>query len=169
MKLTRSASYALVAVGHIARTHPPDPVLAKSIAKQHKIPLDYLLKILQQLVRADVLRSIRGPRGGFLLARSVSRISLLQIIEAVDGPFIGEPTLCTAHSDTPYNRRVTTVYQQASKLAAKTLAQANIATLIGEKKQTAPKKTAKKAKPKKAAKKAKTKKTAKTKKKKNRR
>ena len=155
MKLTRSASYALVAVGHIARTQPPDPVLAKSIAKQHKIPLDYLLKILQQLVRANVLRSIRGPRGGFLLARSVSRISLLQIIEAVDGPFIGEPTLCTTHFDTPYNRRVTTVYQQATKLAAKILAQANLATLIGEKKRPATQKSAKSKKTAKSKKKTK--------------
>jgi len=143
MKLTRSASYALVAVGHIARIQSPNPVLAKSIAKQYKIPLDYLLKIMQQLVRADVLRSIRGPRGGFLLARALSRISLLQIIEAVDGPFIDEPTLCTAHSDTPYNRRVSSTYQQASKLAAKTLAQADLASLIGEKKQPASPKTAK--------------------------
>ncbi|MCP4709288.1 MAG: hypothetical protein GY869_11735, partial [Planctomycetes bacterium] len=90
-------------------------------------------------------------------------------IEAVDGPFIDDPTLCIAHSDTPYNRRVTTVYQQATKLAAKTLAQANLATLSGEKKQSAAKKSTKKAKPKKAAKKTKTKKKAKTKKKKSRR
>jgi len=142
MKLTRSAGYALVAVGQIARSEPPAPVLAKEIAKQYKIPLDYLLKILQQLVRANVLRSIRGPRGGFLLARSALRITLLQIIEAVDGPFIDAPTLCTAHTDTPYHRRVTAAYHQASKLAAKHLAQTNLGVLLGEKKAAARKKKA---------------------------
>ncbi len=150
MKLTRSAGYALVAAGHIAQCQQSEPVLAKNIAKRYKIPLDYLLKILQQLVRANVLRSVRGPRGGFFLARAAARITLLQIIEAVDGPFVTEASLSSADANVTYNRRVTSVFQQASKLAAKTLAQANLAALLGQKKQPAKKKKAAKAKKKKA-------------------
>ena len=143
MKLTRSVGYALVAVGHVAKSEAGQPVLAKDIAKKYKIPLDYLLKILQQMVRADVLRSIRGPRGGFLLARPASRINLLQIIEAVDGPFIDTPDLASGRADAVYNRRVVDAYQKTSKQAAQALAQHTLASLIGQKKQ-APKKTKKK-------------------------
>jgi len=129
MKLTRSAGYALVAVGHIAREGQSQPILAKTVAKQYKIPLDYLLKILQQLVRADILNSIRGPRGGFLLARPTSKISVLHIIEAVDGPFISDPVLCSSKSDNNFNRRLVAVYQQASRQAAHILTQATMAGL----------------------------------------
>jgi Rrf2 family protein len=140
MKLTRSAGYALVAVGHIARTGKTGTVLAKSIAKQYKIPLDYLLKILQQMVRADILDSIRGPRGGFLLARSPAKITVLQIIEAVDGPFITEPSLCSAKSDLGYSKKIGVVYGQASKQAAQILGKATVASLIPGLKTAAKKK-----------------------------
>ena len=130
MKLTRSAGYALVAVGHIARAERGQTVLAKSIAKQYKIPLDYLLKILQQLVRADILNSIRGPRGGFLLARSPAKVTALQIIEAVDGPFMSEPELCSSRSDKSFNKRISAIYMSASRQAAQTLSKATLASLV---------------------------------------
>lgn len=130
MKLTRSAGYALVAVGNIARAPKNQPVLAKSIAKQYKIPLDYLLKILQQLVRAHILSSIRGPRGGFMLARTATRISVLEVIEAVDGPFVTQPVLSKSKSDAAYTQRLASTYQKASKDAAQILSKATIAQLI---------------------------------------
>jgi Rrf2 family transcriptional regulator, iron-sulfur cluster assembly transcription factor len=130
MKLTRSAGYALVAVGYIARNNDDQPILAKSIAKQYKIPLDYLLKILQQLVRAHILGSIRGPRGGFVLARETGRISLLHIIEAVDGPFITEPSLSPSKADANYNRKLVAVYEQASRQAAGILSKTTLSSLV---------------------------------------
>ncbi len=131
MKLTRSAGYALVAVSHIGKARQEDPILAKTIAKQYKIPLDYLLKILQQLVRADILGSIRGPRGGFVLAKAMTRISLLDIIEAVDGPFVTEPVLASSKVDGAIQKRIIGVYQQASRQAAKTLDSTKISTVVG--------------------------------------
>jgi len=86
MRTSRSTGYALLAVGYIAQHPEQKIILSQSIAKKYDIPLEYLLKILQQLVRADVLRSKRGPRGGFSLAKPPRRITMLQIIEAVDGP-----------------------------------------------------------------------------------
>jgi len=86
MKISRSTGYALVAVGYIAENCQCGPVLSTRISKEYGIPLEYLLNILQQLVRANVLRSKRGPRGGFLLAHDPKDISMLQIIEAIDGP-----------------------------------------------------------------------------------
>ncbi|MBN2377735.1 MAG: Rrf2 family transcriptional regulator [Sedimentisphaerales bacterium] len=137
MKLTRSSGYALVAVGHVARNFSGDLVLARDIAKQHKIPLDYLLKILQQLVRADVLQSIRGPRGGFSLARPAAKISILDIVEAVDGPFTAEPRLCGSKALLPYNKKLIAAYKKASKQASEILSKTTVAQL-GPGKETNP-------------------------------
>jgi len=88
MRISRSTGYALLAVGYIAKNHEQGIILSQSISKAYNIPLEYLLKILQQLVRANVLHSKRGPRGGFSLAKTPKKISMLNIIEAVDGPMV---------------------------------------------------------------------------------
>ena len=90
MKISRSTGYALLAVGYIAQHEDQKIILSNDIANKYDIPLEYLLKILQQLVRANVLRSKRGPRGGFSLARPPRKITMLQIIEAVDGPIVNQ-------------------------------------------------------------------------------
>lgn len=90
MRVSRSTGYALLAVGYIAQHPEQKIILSQTIAKQYDIPLEYLLKILQQLVKANVLRSKRGPRGGFSMAKPIKKIALLQIIEAVDGPLLGQ-------------------------------------------------------------------------------
>lgn len=86
MKLNRSTGYALLAVGYIAKNQEKKLVLSHDIAKEYDIPLEYLLKILKDMAKVNVLRSKRGPRGGFCLAKAPSKISLLEIIEAVEGP-----------------------------------------------------------------------------------
>ena len=63
MNVSRSAGYGMMAVGYIARHDNEGPVLANAVSKEYDIPTDYLLKILQQLVRTNILRSTRGPRG----------------------------------------------------------------------------------------------------------
>ena len=88
MKISRSVSYALVASGYIAENQQDGLVSAGRISKEYGIPLEYLSKILQQLIRAKVLKSKRGPRGGFSLAHDPKDISMLQIIEAVYGPLM---------------------------------------------------------------------------------
>jgi Rrf2 family protein len=86
MRMNRSTGYAVLAVGYIAQ-HKEEPIiLSQTISKEYKIPVEYLLKIMQQLVRANILRSKRGPRGGFSLARATTKITMLDIIEAVEGP-----------------------------------------------------------------------------------
>ena len=61
-------------------------ISGQEISDRYDIPLEYLLKILQQLARVGILRSKRGPRGGFILARTIEDISFLQICEAIEGP-----------------------------------------------------------------------------------
>ena len=86
MKVTSSVQYGLLAVGYVAQHKDGPLIVSQNIAKKYKVPLEYLLKVMQQLVKVNILRSKRGPRGGFSLARPLSKISLLEVIEAVEGP-----------------------------------------------------------------------------------
>ena len=90
MKISRSSGYALLAASYIARNQKKGIILSQDIAKKYKIPLEYLLKILQLLVKANLLRSKRGPRGGFSMGQPPTKITVLQIIEAVDGPMVNQ-------------------------------------------------------------------------------
>ena len=86
MRISRSSGYALLAVGYMAQDKDTKIVLSNSISKKFNIPLEYLLKLMQQLVRANILTSKRGPRGGFSLARPLNKITMLDVVEAVEGP-----------------------------------------------------------------------------------
>ena len=86
MKVSRSVGYGLLAAGYIAQHKGKNLVLSQDVAKKYKIPLEYLLKIMQQLVKVHILRSKRGPRGGFSLARPLNKITMLEVIEVIDGP-----------------------------------------------------------------------------------
>lgn len=114
MKISRSTGYALVAVGYIAQNYKDGAVLAARISKEYSIPLEYLLKILQQLVRANVLRSKRGPRGGFFLARPAENITLLEVIEAVDGPLMSHLHLAEQTGNAPFSVKMEAVCRKAT-------------------------------------------------------
>jgi Rrf2 family protein len=86
MKLNCASSYALHALVQLARTKPNQLVPAHVLAKADEMPERFLLKILKPLVDARILHSVKGPNGGFRLARRTADISVLEIIEAVDAP-----------------------------------------------------------------------------------
>ena len=86
MKLSASTGYGLLAVAYIARNQHKGLVLSHDIANHYKIALEYLFKVMQELVKANILQSKRGPRGGFSLARKPNKITMLEILEAVQGP-----------------------------------------------------------------------------------
>ena len=130
MKISRSTGYGLVAVGYIAQHCKDGPVLASNVAKAYGIPLEYLLKILQQLVRADVLRSKRGPRGGFNMARPTEKVTLLQIIEAVDGPMVSHLHLAEQTKNAPFSIRMERVCENANKQGRAVFDSANLAKIL---------------------------------------
>ena len=88
MKLSKTAGYALVSVGYIAQHSQEGRVLASTISKHCNVKLSYLYKILLQLVKANILRGKRGPRGGFTLSRPAEDVTILEIIEAIEGPIL---------------------------------------------------------------------------------
>ncbi len=83
LRLTRKLMFAIEAVADIAYNSGEHPVQSKDIAERQGIPRRYLEQVLQHLVRADVLRGVRGPRGGYRLARERRRISLGEIVRIV--------------------------------------------------------------------------------------
>ena len=134
MRITRSTGYALLAAGYIAKHQRQKTVLSQDISKEYDIPLEYLLKILQQLVRANVLRSKRGPRGGFSLAKTPNKITMLQIIEAVEGPIAGQLNLAEQAGGEKFSVRAERVYQKAVAQARAVLDKTKLSTLVQGKK-----------------------------------
>jgi Rrf2 family protein len=90
MRLGRAAAYAVFATAHLAEHQNGNPIQGRDIADSCGIPSGHLLKILQQLVRAQILSSERGPAGGFVLRKAADDITLLEIVEAIEGPISGD-------------------------------------------------------------------------------
>ena len=130
MRISRSTGYALLATCFIAKNQEEGIVLSQSIAKAHSIPLEYLLKILQQLVRANILRSKRGPRGGFVLAKPTKKISMLDIIEAVDGPVVGKLDLAALANKESYAAKCEQIYQKAVDQAKAVFTKTKLSDLV---------------------------------------
>jgi len=136
MRVSRSTGYAVLAVCYIAKNQGSGSgvVLSQSVSKKYDIPLEYLLKILQQLVRANVLRSKRGPRGGFSLAKPTNKITMLEIIEAVDGPMSGELNLAEQAKGEKFSGKADAVYEKAIASARNVFNKAKLSALIDNKK-----------------------------------
>jgi Rrf2 family transcriptional regulator, cysteine metabolism repressor len=89
VKLSRTASYALQAVLQLAQSDASGcPVPCSRLAAEGKMPERFLLQILRSLVTHGILGSTRGVDGGYVLERSPEEVSLLDVIEAVDGPVV---------------------------------------------------------------------------------
>ena len=86
MKLSRTVSYAVRATLQLARSDSSAPVPCSKLASEGDMPERFLLQILRVLVTHGILRSTRGVEGGYSLTRTADQISLLEVIEAIDGP-----------------------------------------------------------------------------------
>ncbi|UJW30559.1 Rrf2 family transcriptional regulator [Saccharothrix sp. AJ9571] len=85
MKLPASTEWVLHCATTLAQLEPGTSASTAQLAQYFDLPAPYLAKQLQALVRAGVLTATTGPRGGFRLARPAAEISLLRIVEAIDG------------------------------------------------------------------------------------
>ncbi len=85
MMYSRSVEYAFRALTYLARQPKGSQKLARQIARSERVPAFFLAKTLQQLARNGVLRSVKGPTGGFALDRPPSKITMMEVIEVLDG------------------------------------------------------------------------------------
>ena len=106
LRLTNAADYAVRAMLHMACLPEEGVALRSDIARIEGIPSSFMAKILRGLVKAGLLRSTRGVHGGFALARPTTEISLLDIVEAIEGPLgivdcTQEPCACELADECP--------------------------------------------------------------------
>ena len=80
--LSRKSRLAVAAVVDVALHARPQPVAAKALANRHNLPPRHLETLLQALVKANILKGVRGPRGGYELARERRRITAGEIVRA---------------------------------------------------------------------------------------
>jgi Rrf2 family protein len=129
MKLTRASSYALHALAYMAAQKKDQPTASHIIAEKRRIPERFLLKVLKPLVSAQLLTSVKGPNGGYRLARSAQDISVLDVLEAVEGPIRGQAPC--EEPNHPTSRRLEAICQQSADQVRKHLGKIKIADLNG--------------------------------------
>jgi len=86
LRLSKRTDYALIAMRHLALNTDRSSSSAREIAEAYNVPVELLAKVLQRLVRQGLLASHQGINGGYELARPAARISVANVIEAIDGP-----------------------------------------------------------------------------------
>jgi Rrf2 family protein len=106
MQITRQADYAVRAVYYLTKLGSDSRAATSQIAEEQHIPPSFLAKIISQLSVAGLLHTSRGARGGVSLARDPEEISLLDVVEAIDGPIllnecVAESGSCTFSDDCP--------------------------------------------------------------------
>ncbi len=92
MLYSKSAEYAIQAMLYLAENEGRGLVMVSSIAEIYNIPRHFLAKLVQTLTRNRLIKSYRGRNGGIKLARSSEKITILQIVNAIEGPPPEQPT-----------------------------------------------------------------------------
>ena len=129
MKLTRASNYALQALAYLVDQPQDKSVASHIIAEAEGIPERFLLKVLQPLVSVGVLRSIKGPNGGYRLARTPKQVSLLEVVEAVDGPIRGVAPAVGKNGAAGFDKRLQNVCDTVAELVRDKLAKVTLAEL----------------------------------------
>lgn len=86
MRISAKSDYAIRAMAVLAAATDAGAVRAEDIAQEQDIPLNFLLGILRELRNGQLVRSVRGREGGYLLSRPPAQIALADVIRVVDGP-----------------------------------------------------------------------------------
>jgi Rrf2 family protein len=132
MKLSRTCGYALLALEYLAAQGDGQPVASPLIARARGISERFLVKALTPLVRAGLLLSLKGPSGGYRLARPATKISLLEVVEAIDGPVRGDMPGALEGGDR-LESRVHAVCEGVADLMRRRLGQVRLSDLAGKK------------------------------------
>lgn len=106
MQITKQADYAIRAVLYLTKLGPSERAATSRVAAEQQIPPSFLAKIISQLSIAGLLHTSRGACGGVTLARPASEISLLEVVEAIDGPIalnecVNDVDACTFGDECP--------------------------------------------------------------------
>jgi len=138
MQITRQADYAVRAVLYLARLGMGNRAATSTIAEDQHIPPSFLAKIVSQLSIAGLLHTSRGARGGVTLARNSEDITLLEVVEAIDGPIrlnecAHSDGMCAFSNDCP----LVSIWQDAQSDLVNRLGNANFAQFVRKQKKLA--------------------------------
>ena len=134
MQITRETDYAIRCVLHLSKD-PDRVIMVDSIARDKKIPKSFLAKILQKLSKAGIVKSFRGVNGGYQLDKHPSEISLLNIIESIEGPVLmNECAMNKKACDMSDTCSVHPVWVKIREIVEGTLSDYNLETLTINKK-----------------------------------
>jgi Rrf2 family protein len=128
MRMSRSAAYAVNALAHLAAAGGRVP--SHEAAAACGIPERFALKVLRRLVCARLVRSQKGPHGGVRLARPLSSVTLLEVVEVIDGPLEGCGPL-PGTADPAFDLRVEAACLRAAGAMRRELAGVSLADLVG--------------------------------------
>jgi Rrf2 family protein len=131
MQITRQADYAVRAMVYLAQLGPEQRAATGQIAQEKSIPPSFLAKIVSQLSVAGLLQTSRGARGGVSLAKAPEAISLLDVVEAIDGPIllndcVAESGSCKFDDSCPLK----TIWCDAQKMLVDHLSKATFAQFV---------------------------------------
>jgi Rrf2 family protein len=136
MKLTRGGEYGIRGVLYLAQQEEGKVSMLSAIAKAQDVPPRFLAKIFQALAKGGVVKSHRGAKGGFSLAKPASEITIKDVIEAVEGPTylnvcLAAPGECNRQALCPIH----SVWEDAQEKMMGVLSQKNFAELAREETQ----------------------------------
>jgi Rrf2 family transcriptional regulator, iron-sulfur cluster assembly transcription factor len=131
MQVTRAGEYGVLGLLCLARRPFGQVVMIEEVSREEQIPRSFLAKIFQSLARAGLVRSIRGTRGGFALARRPAAITTLEIIEAIEGRIafqrcLQAPAECPQAGGCP----LCGLFQQAQTQVKEVFARTTLARLL---------------------------------------
>ncbi|MCE1245174.1 MAG: Rrf2 family transcriptional regulator [Firmicutes bacterium] len=133
MQITRAGDYGIQGMLYLASLPEGKEAYIKEIAQARDIPVSFLAKIFQSLSRAGLVRSQRGAKGGFVLAKPAKEITLLDILQAIEGAIA--LNLCMEGENTCYKSvqcPVHPVLKEAQNELAKTLGRHNLEELVSK-------------------------------------
>jgi Rrf2 family protein len=132
MKLSRTVAYAVQATLQLAQSESDAPVPCSQLAAAGHMPERFLLQILRHLVTHGILHSTRGVDGGYSLERKPAEISLLEIIEAIDGPLVSSMPVMENSKPSAVDRRLRSVLDDVTADCRRQLDAVKLSDLLGK-------------------------------------
>jgi len=131
----KAVTYAVLSVVEIAKRRAAGTmtgVQANEIAEVYGLPTAYAAKVMSQLARSRILNSVRGPQGGFQLARDASDIVLLDVIEAIDGTIDGRQGAEQSDAPADIQAGLANVYGSATDKIREALGGITVGKFVGK-------------------------------------
>ncbi|HUJ10637.1 MAG TPA: Rrf2 family transcriptional regulator [Verrucomicrobiae bacterium] len=138
MQITRAGEYAIIGLSYLAKQPENRIVMIDEISETEGIPKSFLAKIFQSLAKTGIVRSNRGAGGGFSLARSAKEITLLQVLQCVEGVFalqkcVSEDPECVVSTTRISNCTLCAVFGEAQNRVNEVFARTTLADLLNPK------------------------------------